>query len=85
MSGYYYYYFVTRHTLNNQKAKGLTTSQKERGGRSFPLQMGEEGGDGKRSGNATREDSCRGLIRHMIGAEVYTSINFFCFPKRSSG
>jgi hypothetical protein len=46
--------------------------------------MGEEGGGGRGEvgGNVAREQSCRGPIRHMVGAEVSTSVNFFCFPKR---
>jgi hypothetical protein len=35
---------------------------------------------GEVGGNAAREDSCRGPICHMVGAEVSTSVNFSGLP-----
>jgi hypothetical protein len=46
------------------------------------IRRGKEVKKKKEKGNATRVNSCRGLICHMIGAKVSTSVNFPCLPRR---
>jgi hypothetical protein len=64
----------------------LQTAKVREGCESFPLHMGVEGGGGggggEVSGNVARENSCHGAKHHMRGAEVSTSMYFFCFQTK---
>ena len=64
-----------------REPKALQQVKEREGGESLPLQMGEDGrGGGEVSGNVARENSCRSPKRHMVGAEVNTSVNLFSIP-----
>jgi hypothetical protein len=68
-----------------KEPKALQTAKAREGGGSFPLHMGVYGGGGGISGNAAQETFCQGPKHHMMGAEVCTSMYFFCFPTRGRG
>jgi hypothetical protein len=80
---YFFFFFCNKAYIQPTRGpKALQQFKRREGGGSLPLQMGEEGGGWEVGGNAAREHSSHGPIRHMVGAEVCTSVNFFCFPNR---
>jgi hypothetical protein len=78
---YFIFIFITRHTFNQQESqRPYNKSKGERGVDLYHYKWEKK--EGGVSGNAAREHLCHGPISHMVGTEVSTSVNFFCFPKK---
>jgi hypothetical protein len=80
-SGFFFFFFGNKHSIKaNRSLQPLKEERKQKVVQDYNKKSKEKGGG--KNGNATRENSCRGPICKMMGAEVCTSVNLLSLPLR---